>query len=421
MIEMPASTRLIEEPGSAGLFTSQINRWWIVVGCFLVNIFSAGIFALYAVNIFFVGTAEEYNWPKSNVGMFLSIFFFSSGLGLLGLGWAISRFGTRLPSISLAVGYTITVLALAFLPPSEIWFMTNFFLMGIFGAAATALPFSIAISGYFDKHRGLAFGIGAAGSGLGSAATATIANVLLESWGWRSGLIVFSSISCAVILFSLTFLLRTPPGAIANRRPAGSSETEGTYRSLIGGPLVIIVSILAMNAICAIGILASLVPLLGERGISTSVAAGMISAAGLSSWGARVLIGWLLDRFFAPYVACGTFLLGALGAVLLVYSGAGPLGFVGAFLIGACMGAEQDLAMYLSSRYFPLSAYSKAGSISWLAWAWGGGIGTYIAALSYNLTQDYEVALWIFIMMFVGAGLLVLKLPAYRDDTGKTA
>lgn len=411
--------------GRKGFLRGQINRWWIVLGCALVNIVSAGIFMLYAVNIFFVGAGAEYGWPKSTISFLLSIFFFSSGLGLIGLGWAIGRYGTRLPSVSLAVGYGVCTIALAFLPPSKLIFGVDFFLIGIFGAAACALPFSIAISGYFDSHRGLALGIGAAGAGLGSAVTATVSNMLLEHFGWRHGLAAFCTFATFVVLFSLTVLLRTPPGAVARKSAAkggkGGAALGQDYRDLLSRELLIIVAVLGLNALCAVGIIANLVPLFGERGVSTAMAASIISTAGLSSWGGRILIGWLLDRFFAPYVACSTFALGAAGTLLLVYCGAGPLSYLGAIMIGLCIGAEQDLAMYLASRYFPLSAYSKAVSLSWLAWAWGGGAGTYIAAQSYALTRNYQAALWIFISMFAAAGILVLRLPAYRYEKGMAA
>ena len=402
-----------------------LNRWWIVVGCALVNMFASGIFVLYAFNIFFVDAAAEFGWQKSTTSLLMSTFFFSAGLGFPALGWAISRYGIRKPSVLLAIGYAATVLALPILPASETLFLANFFLMGIFSASACALPFSIAISGYFDRNRGLALGLGAAGAGLGSSVTAGISNFLLESFGWRTGLWLYGCLAVAVILFCLIFLVRTPPGATAARQPGAMADGSAPVRflSLFDKEMGIIIAVLVLNALCAMGIIGNMVPLLAGRGMSTAVAAGLLSAVGLSSWGGRVLVGWLLDKFFAPYVAFCTFICGAIGALLLVYGASISMAFAGAVMIGVCMGAEQDLAMYLVSRYFPLSVYSKAVSISWVAWAWGGSIGTFIAAQSYNLTHSYEWALWIFVALFLLAALLIMFLPPYRvtvhDDAGQ--
>ena len=395
--------------------TGPINRWWIVLGCALVNVFASGIFVLYAVNIFFVDAGREFGWPKSTTSELLSIFFFSAGLGFPALGWAISRYGIRRPSSALAFCYALTILVIPFLPASKLLFLIDFFLMGLFSASACALPFAIAISGFFDRKRGLALGLGAAGAGLGSAITASFSNILLEQFGWRSGILLYGSVSIAVILFSLVFLIRTPPGALVQTDVSGTTMTRSdSFAALLNREMAIIVAVLVLNALCTLGIIGNLVPLLGGRGVSIAVAASLLSAAGLSSWAGRVFVGWLLDLFFAPYVAFSTFLLGATGALVLVYGGTTVLAFVGAVMIGVCLGAEQDLAMYLVSRYFPLSAYSRAVSVSWVAWAWGGGIGTFVAAQSFNLTHSYELALWIFIGLFIAAALLVLRLPAYR-------
>ena len=405
------------ESGRGGLFLDRpINRWWIVLGCALVNMFASGIFVLYAVNIFFVDAVAEFGWQKSTTSLLMSTFFFSAGLGFPALGWAISRYGIRKPSVLVALGYAATVLIIPALPPSQPLFLVDFFLMGIFSASACALPFSIAISGYFDRNRGLALGLGAAGAGLGSSMTAGMSNFLLESFGWRTGLLIYGCLAVVVILFCLIFLVRTPPGATAAN--AAGTEVSATppprLLSLFDKEMCIIIAVLVLNALCAMGIIGNMVPLLADRGVSTAVAAGLLSAVGLSSWGGRVVVGWLLDKFFAPYVGLCTFISGAIGALLLVYGTSISMAFAGAVMIGVCMGAEQDLAMYLVSRYFPLSVYSKAVSISWVAWAWGGSIGTFIAAQSYSLTHGYEWALWIFVGLFLLAALLIMLLPPYR-------
>ncbi len=417
MVTVPSDS-VERNPRRSGFYTplsGPINRWWFVFGCALVNMFASGIFLLYAMNVFFVGANAEYGWPKSTASTLLAVFSLSAGPGFLALGWAMGRYGIRRPSLLFALGYACTVLIIPYLPPIRSLFMINFLLMGFLGASACAMPFAIAITASFDRNRGLALGLGAAGAGFGSAVTASLSNLLLEHFGWRSGLSIYSVLAVAVILLSLTFLVRTPPETITTRSAAEADRTgDPSFRALVDREMVIIVAVLFLNALCAVGVIGSLVPLLGGRGISTATAAWLLSVVGLSSWGGRVLVGWLLDRLFAPHVACGTFILGVIGALLLVYTDTLMLACFGGVMIGICMGAEQDLAMYLVSRYFPASVYSKAVSISWLAWAWGGGAGSFIAAESYNFTHDYQVALWAFVMLFIVAAVMVLQLPPYR-------
>src|ERR1044072_3326983 len=118
-------------------FTRPINPWLIVLGCALVNMFAAGIFAVYGVNIFLSQAVREFGWPASTTSLFLTAFFLASGFGLLLVGYLISLYGTRLPSIVMTIAYGLSVLFLIVAPPSEALFIFIFVLIGLFGAPLT--------------------------------------------------------------------------------------------------------------------------------------------------------------------------------------------------------------------------------------------------------------------------------------------
>ena len=95
---------------------------------------------------------------------------------------------------------------------------------------------------------------------------------------------------------------------------------------------------------------AHMVPLLTDRGIATSTATAVLSAAGLALVAGRLLAGYLLDRIFAPYVAVA-FFLAPLAGILLLFFGSGPsVAAVATVLVGAGPGAEVDLIAFLLSR-----------------------------------------------------------------------
>ena len=102
------------------------------------------------------------------------------------------------------------------------------------------------------------------------------------------------------------------------------------------------------------GLLPHFVPLLTDRGMRPADAAWAASSIGVTIIIARVIIGYLIDRFFAPRVALVFFLLSAAGIGLLAASDAPVAAFVAAILVGLSIGAEIDLLAYLSGRYFGL-------------------------------------------------------------------
>jgi MFS family permease len=68
----------------------------------------------------------------------------------------------------------------------------------------------------------------------------------------------------------------------------------------------------------------------------------MLGVFGLGTLGGRLLSGYLVDRFFAPYIAVVFFLLGAVG--ILITSGAGgAVPTFGIVLLGIAAGTEIDM------------------------------------------------------------------------------
>jgi MFS family permease len=96
-----------------------------------------------------------------------------------------------------------------------------------------------------------------------------------------------------------------------------------------------------------------MMPLLRDAGLALPQAAGIASPIGVGVILGRVLIGWAIDRIFAPYIACLVFIATACGCVLLNLGGA-QAAPVAAFLIGFALGAEIDLIAYLTVRDFGL-------------------------------------------------------------------
>ncbi len=61
-------------------------------------------------------------------------------------------------------------------------------------------------------------------------------------------------------------------------------------------------------AIAINGTVAHVVPLLTDRGVSTTAAASIMGVFGLATMAGRLLAGYLVDRIFAPFLATVFFL-----------------------------------------------------------------------------------------------------------------
>lgn len=385
------------------------SRWLIVIAGAIGTAVGAGIFMVYAFGILGTAMSDEYQWDRSVVQYCLTSFLVAAGFGTVLLGNAMSRWGIRKPAmVSIAIFATVIAM-LGLLPASKIFFYAAFALIGLASAAATAMPYAVSVTGWFDRERGLALGLVNTGAGFGAALAPLFANFLVSEHGWRAG---FAWIAVAVGLapiLALAFLVREPP--TANVRTNITTSTSHDYLRHREFWLIAI-SILGVS-LAMFGVMGSMVPMLTDRSVPRDTVAMVLSIAGIASWVGRVAVGILMDRFFAPYVAATSFVLALVGVGLVAFSDAPLPIMVGAMLIGFTFGAEGDLVTFLVSRYFPMAVYSRVLGAVWITWAWGGGLGTYLVGVTYQATSSYGIALMVMAGVLVAAAIAVLSLGPY--------
>ena len=400
------------------MFERSLNRWWTVAAGALGNCMGVGVFVVYALNVLTKPMVADLGIDRSVISFSVTCFLAATGFGSVSLGILINRFGVLAPTFIYVASAAACVALIPLLPPTPVAFYTLFTMLGVAGAAATAFPYLVAITGLFDRHRGLALGLAVAGGGAGGTFAPQVANYLLSEVGWRESVWILSALM-ATPLVALLLVVRTPPGV--TRRALNEGERSASHWSLYLGARafwLIAITLLGVS-IGTFGILGVLVSMLTDRGISPAEAAAVLSGAGLSSWAGRIVIGWLLDRLWAPLVT-SLVCLGAFAGVLIIAFGGQslPLVLLGASLLGLALGSEADILAYLCGRYFSLQAFSRVVGAMWVVWAWGGGVGTAAAGLAYQATGSYAGAtLFLATSLLLGAGG-VLFLGRYTYPPG---
>src|SRR5581483_2005755 len=245
--------------------------------------------------------------------------------------------GARLPRIRLAdrplgrapamlpglVLYTLSIAAGSLIraEPFAVTFLI-FALTGLTGPVGGPIPYSTVTSQWFDRQRGLALGIGMAGVGLGVALVPPFAALLITHIGWRMAYLGIAGAVVVLAFAPVALFIREPPGYTAAPR---RGESRGAALGLPGAGvgeafrsglfwalgLAFFLDVIAIN-----GTLTHIVALLTDRGVALPVATAALSGTGIALLGGRILSGFLLDRFWGPYVAVGFFALPMVGLAL---------------------------------------------------------------------------------------------------------
>ena len=137
--------------------------------------------------------------------------------------------------------------------------------------------------------------------------------------GWRAGFwVMFAIVMVSVPI--VYFLLRDAP-----EQEDGAPETAQSGLTFNEAIRTVtfwkVASIFLLISTAILGLIPAFIPLLQDAGLNAKQAGQMGAVLGLSVMVARLFIGFIIDRIFAPYVAAVAFSCVALGCLALGLGG----------------------------------------------------------------------------------------------------
>lgn len=381
--------------------------WVIVVLAFFATFFGIGL--TFAASIFAVPMRDELGWGNS-------AFFFAVSLrGWMGI--VISPFvgpyldqqnGVRILTF---VGAMINVVSLFLLTyvQTEWQFVLLF---GVAGGVAQAFQagLTVIVAKWFIRQRGMATTISTMGGGLAALTLPPLLIALDGAVGWRPSWSVVALLALVCSAVPVTLLRREPedvgllpdgdkappPGATApvRVREEVSFTREEAIRTRTFWVLLMGV---AIGALAANGIPASLAAIFRDRGMEFDLAAVSLVAYGIGSIIAKFAWGWLANWLHLRKVML---LLTAYGVVvipslLLIPEGVGTPALAYGFLVGFYVGAYIPLHFLVWAVYF---GRAHVGAISGVGRPIGSVLlsgGPFMMAFTRDIFGTYAAGLLI--------------------------
>ena len=388
--------------------------WRVVLAaCFGVMAGFGSLF-VYTFSVFVKPLASQFGWSREAISGGFAIAAVTLGIASPVLGRLIDRMGPRRIILICMTIYACAIISLAFLRFGIWQFYATCFVLGLVGNGAAHLAYSRSISTWFHQRLGTALAFVMVGAGLGAMILPVIAQSIISRSGWRSA---YASLGVLALLLGLPLSWRYIRERGATDRKAAPVAHFGlTWQQGISSyAFWIITAILFVSSISMNGAITHLSALLTDRGITPGEAALCASVLGGASLAGRVVVGWLLDRFFGPRVALGINLLTALGVFLLARAASFPAGCFAAALIGVGAGGEAATTPYLLTRYFGLRAFSTLYGLTWTFYAAAGAIGPVILGKTFDVTGSYASLLGILAVALAIAAAMNISLPRYPE------
>jgi MFS family permease len=392
--------------------------WLVVVGSALALMVCNGPMILFPFGVLVGPIAAEFGWPKATLASAVLAAHITGGLAMPLVGGLVDRVGVRKVALPAICIFALTLASISLLPAVPALFVVAYALLGLIGAGHSTLTYARAVSTWFDDRRGLALGLSLSGVGIGVAIIPEVARVLIANYGWRGAYIGLGTLLLLVAGPAVAYLVRdrrreVQPALSTLRGDAslGGTTLLTAVRTFQFWTIAIVVFLVA---VAVNGMLAHLVPLLSERGLSGKSATQAVSVAGLALIFGRAASGYFLDRFFAPFVSACFFLIPFGGIALLGGTESSTPAMLAAVLLGIGIGAEVDIMAYLLGRYFGLSHYGAVYGTFLAIFTFGSGMGPWLIALSFDHFHAYANALIGCGLALVTASALVASLGPYN-------
>ena len=393
---------------------SEFSRHWLLVLVCAVGI-GVGVSSLpfYTQGLFIEAWIADFGWTRAQASLGILGSTLALAAVLPFIGSIVDRYGLVTPVMISLLGLSLAYVLLGMFVQSIATFVILAMLQAILGSASSPLAYTRAINAVFNKQRGLALGVALSGAGVAATFGPTLISNAIDAFGWRGAyyaMALFTLVVGAVIVLVLSRLNGAKTEASIDMEAANRdflvAKASRTYWTIMAA---IFCLSLGLG-----GLMIHFVPILLDVGFTTNAAVKIAGVIGIAVVLGRLLVGFAVDRIFAPRVAIAILLACISGVLALALLGS-VVAVPAAFVIGFSVGAEVDLIGYLVARYFGMHAYGQIYGRQYSTFLIATGLSPVILGAVRDATGTYTASLFTAAAFMIISAALFAKLPKFEQ------
>lgn len=412
-----------DEEVSRGFWTVSRTAILVLLLVFFSNFVARGVIDSYLV--FMLSLEAEFGWSHASLSRVFSVYLITLGLFSPLTGSILDSWG---PYICYLIG-SILLAGAIFLASftTDLWQL--FISIGIMGGMGASLmgmvPATAVIGRWFDHNMSLGIALAYAGFGSGMLAVVPMAQVGIETYGWRETYrIMFACLVGVVVVLAILPWKRIAQGAPGNPRAAVARRPRNTVSDVTGKPVPqwtirraigtlefwLLVQAFFFTAVATYMTTLQMIAFLVDRGFPPIEAALAFGVAGMLSIGGVMTAGWATVRYgykrsvVVSFAGTGIGILG-LGMFAWLPHPGWVLLYVLAF--GTSQGARGPVISALNARIFASGRVSSIYGLIFMLMSLGSAGGAWLSGLLHDWTGDYVVG------FFVAAFAVLLALAPF--------
>ncbi len=394
----------------------------MVLVAFCIDFVAVGFF-FYSYGVFFKAIAEDFGGSRLGVAIGLTVTNAVGAIAAPYVGRALDKYPLRnvmgLGALFMAFGF----LGLSFVQ-NELQFYLVLGLFIGFGASSMGnLATSKLVTNWFDKRRGMALGIAAAGVSLSGVIMPYISAELIENFGWRQGFLIYSAFTFLVVVPLIFRLVISRPEDVG-LRPDGAMPMKLDDDSLLPPAqkappkmrllelfkehnfrMIVLTFSLLFCSMSAT--LTHMIPRLTDFGYTLVEASLVMSlCAGFGVVG-KLSFGWLSDRLSVRKVM-GIVIFMQFSGQYLMFTSLDYMTFaIGASMFGFGVGGVVPMHGAVVGKTFGRDRFGAVLGLMRPAMFPIQILGVPFAGWIFDVTGSYDVAFQVFLGLYLLAALAV--------------
>ena len=357
---------------------------------------------------FIIPLSREFGWSRTTISAIFSVARLESGLLGPLEGWAVDRVG---PRRLMVVG--IPLMGIGYIAMSRIdgllaFFFVYVFMISLGSSLGVSTPITAAVANWFNKRRGLAFGIMWSGVGIGGLFVPAI-GWLIESYDWRNASMIVG-LFIAVIGLPIAVVMRhrpeqygyypdgRVPEEVRNSKQAQRPVLPDLTGDFTAGEALrtssfwfLSLSIMSRSVVSG-GIGLHFVPFFVDLGASNVTAAALAGSVGLMSIPGRFGLSALGDYVNKRYVMCVSLALMSVSIIFMARAQSVSAVIPVLVAYAAAQGGISVIPQSLIADYFGRRSYATIQGFRSTIQMLGIIAGPIISGYVFDTTGSYEYA-----------------------------
>lgn len=367
---------------------------------------------------------------RGTISAIAMVSFFVFGISQPIYGKILARFGMRhiFAGSALLIGLSLIGVRYA----TELWqVMVLYGIIASIGfGGASNVTASLAVTNWFVKRRGFAFGLMSSGSSFGQLLVVPASLWLITLVGWEMTSWIFGLAITLVIAPLLYLFLRNNPqdvGLAPYGADPAANETAATVhvetapvtlRVLLDRRFLFLALPFFVCGYTTTGLIDThLIPYAHEHGFSTQTTGTAFSLLAAFNIAGTLLSGQLADKWNNRAFLAGLYIMRALTVILLTMTDQIALLYLFAALFGLVDFATIAPTMMLATNYFKRFAVGIVIGWIYLLHQLGSAAGAYVTGWLYDVSGQYETGMIIGVALLIVASALCLMLPKPQTET----